>query len=414
MSDLGFGPYIIKLFKQNLDDNQRKAVFTNSLFVFFILSIISVIIYGTFVDFDDFKVFIFLISITCFFNVIGLSETILLISGRQIQYSYITNALQVTAPLIIIFFLFFYKNINAFFIGYIITRLISLIIAQSNINIKSLFSLNHLNYLEFKNIVSFNFWYLLSKSNRVLKDYLDLLLISLFLDQKYILIYSISIKVPQLAINILNRPSIFIVEKLSSSIANKNIRYISLYLDKLQLFWKNMLPIIGLIYFLLIKWIITVWVGIEYFAGELFALMAFLLLCKEILFNYVGLIFLYSNLKRLALIQSLENIFNVILSIYLIKYFSINGLLIASLISSLPTIILLPVAIFKLYPSIKIKVNFLFNFFIIISSSTLLWVFVNNLNFSYSNWAVFLLLFTTVYVLKIYKSSIRILKFFRV
>jgi O-antigen/teichoic acid export membrane protein len=334
ISDVGFGPKFVSGYRNNQDFFERQKLFSNSIVLFFILSILVTFLFIYFFKINELKISLFLIIISCFFNVFGLSEYLLLIHEKHKQYSIITSAVQIGTPLISFGYLMVFRNINAFLYGYLSIRLISFIYLSFNERWWTYIDFTRISIFEFRNIIKYSFWFLVSKLSRLIKDQLDIVLISIFLDSKFILIYALSTKLPLLLQSLLVRPSNFLVNSISREVSNANEKALSHYFVVIfrMIFYST--PLIALFYFFLVEYTIDKWVGSEYFAGKIFMLIVFFNIIKEIFFHYIGLVYLFSSLKNLAIIQSLEFTINISLSLILIKIFGLTGLVISTAISS--------------------------------------------------------------------------------
>lgn len=354
ISDVGFGPNFIRCYKVSNSFSNTQKIFTNSLTLFLILSVIISTILIIFLKIHDPKIVVFLMLITCLFNVFGLSEYLLIISEKYTQYSLITSAIQIGSPLLSILLLYFFRNINAFLLSYFSIRLLIFLYISLNEKWWTLLDIKKIKIIEFKNILNYSFWFFISKSNRLIKDHLDIILISYFLNERLILVYTFSVKIPLLLQSLLIRPSNFFVNNISNEVSKNNSYFIEEYFIKIYKIILFTTPLIALFYFYLIEYTIDKWVGVQYFADRNFIIVLFFILIKEVFFHYIGLLFIYTSLKPLAIMQLIEFVLNLLMSICFVKMFGILGLVLATaLSSSVFMIFLLPIILKKFIHSIK-------------------------------------------------------------
>ncbi len=133
--------------------------------------------------------------------------------------------------------------------------------------------------------------------------------------------------------------------------------------------------LIGIIYFIINKYFVAIWVGKDNYGGDLLTISFVLWIISESFIRGItSILYASSDLKKLTFFISIEALSNIILSLFLVQKFGIIGVTLGTVMSRLITIFYIPISINK---KLKIeKISILLKPIIITISKSLPTLFV--------------------------------------
>lgn len=354
LSDLGFNNYLIKKF-QGFKDKESKKEFFNSIFsvstimslIIILLFIIIVEVYANLnehsvINKSRFQIYL-LLTATALANTLSLFTNLLSAQHKFQQFSILSSVGSPVTILSTILLGLYGFGFESFIIGYtlglILPIFFSIYIEREytiRINVSTKQIKSHL-----KGFFVFSKWFVVTKLGKLLRDNSDLLIIGYFLDSKQLLIYSIAIKIPFLLVVFISRFATPLIPLVAKWVENQDRNKMDFLINFLN---KELLAVLILsssIFIINFELFIHYWVGEEYYAGHMFAILLAIVLLKDCHISIVGTIIFYSSqIKNQSLYLFIESLMKVILSIILVQKIEIYGPVVASLITGLITMFL--------------------------------------------------------------------------
>ena len=111
--------------------------------------------------------------------------------------------------------------------------------------------------------------------------------------------------------------------------------------------------LIGIIYYTINKYFVSMWVGQESYGGEILTLSFVLwIITESFIRGITSILYASSDLKKLTVFITIESILNIFLSLFLVKQYGIIGVTLGTVFSRLVTIFYIPNTINK-----KLKID---------------------------------------------------------
>ena len=389
LAQIGFGDAVIySLYKYFAKENKREInrIYTGSRKIFkkigyvilgiiFIVSILLYFFYGFEDGYKNTSLIAFII-ISCSYLIayFGCGQTYLAIlsaSENKYIYSLVFNSIKLLCDILIILVCYKFSTLESIAITILICKIIEEIIIR--IVMKHKFP--WLKKVKNANVKMFNMTKDLASiqiSNLILNN-VDLIIIMKFLGPVYVSIYSSYIFITRYLNEISNKIELSVVNSFGNLFASTDKKEIyPLYKQLLVLF--TILSFSMIITFTLgIRPFINLWIGkdnyiLSYYTVILFSLSSFFYIISLPLLSLINSNGLFKDNK---IIINICMFTNIILSLILVNYFSLNGLLIATSISFLINIILKLIIVNKKVLNNNIYIPYIF---IIISMLLILFI----------------------------------------
>ena len=366
LSDLGFQVLIVKSFHKYSFERYNE-VFNKSLIISFSLNIFFLILLNVYLlttEIHYTQLNLLLLALYILLVPFKLFIGQLLVVNKSFVYSILNGTVLFVFNLSSYLLLIIGLGLNSFLIAQLLSVLlpVSVGVVMNSLQSRSLkLSLPKSAILE-KEILRFNLWFFLSKIAAYGRNYTDVLIIGSLLDENAVLQYSLTYKVPSMIIDLVSKPTTYLSPYVAKIIENKRFNLLKMYIDNTL---KTILPISQILIFLLVlnlHWIIDLWLGEEYFAGQQFTWLLGLVLAKEIYSNFLGLpVFLSHKIRGQSIYLLSESLINIALTVFLVNRFGIEGALLSTVILSVAYIMIyLPVNLGVLAQSSLIR-KFSFN-----------------------------------------------------
>ena len=360
--DLSTDLYLIKILsdpkKINLISPCINIVILNSFIIF--LAGITIFHFNIIVDSKDQNSIVFLfLLLGKFLTKIASVPNSFLLSKRKMGFINIIKIIVYSIEIHFLF-LFLYYNYGILALGIleVATSSLFLIIFAYKVRI-NLSKFLKIDFYNLKYIMKNALYYYFSKLSNIGITNADNLLINYMLGPSFVTVYNISIKLPTLI-------SREIAGKVSTNLfpvlTNIDINTFKIKLSKVYTLILKLSIRIGILFgiynFFINEKFIEIWVGSEFYGGNFLNFIFSLMIVAEIFYtSFEPLILSKGNMKLFSIISMSELILNILLSLFLSKYFGLLGIALGSFISR----ILLP-NIFMIYSSNNIFNNKVISF----------------------------------------------------
>ncbi|MBT4090895.1 MAG: oligosaccharide flippase family protein [Deltaproteobacteria bacterium] len=319
------------------------TVFQFSLVIVLLLVCLCVyIFYPSFGDqtnqFVDYHFFIGLMGIFVAANAIWGWQNGILYGQNRVTLSNTLGMIQkLLMQLLPISFLFIGFGLISFPISYIIISLILVVLSTFFTwnYLKQRFSFSSIRRERINDISLFNFRSMMGGTSYYVLNFTDTIIIANFLSSSSVTVYVLTMKLANFAKFIPGKVISLAFPSIAQLIAEKNyerLQPVSIKLFKVGL---RIGLFSGAVIFFLNGLFVPHWVGSDKFGGKMLSYMSAVICLREsIALLFIHIIYSTREIKTINYILFFEAIANIILSIILLRFLDINGVALATIISS--------------------------------------------------------------------------------